>query len=270
MRKKKHTASADGTDNAALYQKQVEFCIGNLKELLEKLLPLQRVATEKCALNKEKCKVAGILEIGLTELSALHEQFKAFLKAIVELNAGRDFDLFKTNSLSMENLGQALEALDLKSYDKTVSFNAERIDKIRGVRTALTEVVKHAQGFLEKNQLSKINEHLESPDTIKENLTTNNPSLSHFSHDSIETIVGVIGILNLSKKFNRDLGTLLVVQGLNPYTYEDERETEKVKASGPVAIEIGNTTKDDENESPKNDEAESKPIGGLGLKLKLF
>ena len=269
MRKKKnHAASADGTDNASLYQKQVEFCIGNLKELLEKLLPLQSVATQKRDLNKEKSKVADILEIDLTELSALHEQFKAFFKAIVALNSGHDFHLFKTNSLSMENLGKALETLDLKGYDKTVSFNAEQIDKIRSVKTALTEVVKHAQGFLDKNQLSKINEHLESADAIKENLTANNPSLFHFSHDSIETIVGVIRILNISKKFNRDLGTLLVVQGLNPYTFEDEREKENEKGNGLVTIDIGNTTKEDEN--TKKDEVESKPIGGLGLKLKLF
>ena len=208
-------------------QKQIEQCLDSLQQFIEAFVPLQGViATESPNKNnshdEEEPELPDVLKIESSRLNVIHQSCEAFLAAVIELLPENQMN----EEQNLELLSKAVSALDLKTSIQD-SFDMNAIEKIQKLKTAISALNLQVQEDMTSLGLSYANKNFTNAVEIREDLLAQKPEFKELPDATFEKICAIVGIGNLSRKFSRDLGSLLAVQGLNPATFEDERNQQE-------------------------------------------
>ena len=229
-----------------IYQMQIDSCISNLQEHFEILMQLYDIFITQSPSSKINQSNEKSTEIEPTKFSEFIETYEMMFEALKGLDDnhcnGNKTNMGKYQIIS--SFESAFSSLDLKSYSGSAPFNRIKIGKIQRLINAVLRLRNVADRHLEKIKVSETYGGPEASQNVKEDLLVNYTSFCQNSSTSLEVIIAVIRLSNVCKNFDRDIGTLLSIQGLNPFTFEDERNKEDETTPGEI------------DQEPKNNEEE--------------
>ena len=206
-------------NGSAASQKQIQLCIVTLREeadLLMKFLDL--IDTEPK--SEHTINVENSLKIGKNNLSALIEACDDFLSNIVAMQEEargqqRNFALV-ANGIAMLDLNTSIDE----------QFDVVRLEKAQQVKKALQTLSIRAFEVLKRLGFENTNrQHVDLP-TIRDSITAQKPSFENLPDQTLNKLAALVALSNTLRKFDREFGAVLTIQGINPNTFVDERHQE--------------------------------------------